>query len=122
MRGTWIACWRPNSSACTLMITRVTMARLAAKRSSGFSARRALLATSIAISPSSSSVKEAAALFPLFAWRFIGTRLVCGLHDKVLHPLCFFLKSGGEIVSAVFEKDDKTEGEEYEKNEPEQPA
>jgi len=84
--------------------------------------KHALLAASTTMSPSSSSDKPAAALFLLFARRFIGARLVGSLDDKIPHSLCFLLKSGGEIVSTVFEKDDKTEGEEYEKNEPEQPA
>src|SRR5437588_4787286 len=104
------------------MITRAPMARLAAKRSSCFLAKRAQLATSIAMSLSSSSDNPAAALPLLFARRFIRARLICSSDDKIPHPFSFLLKSGGEIVSTVFEKDDKTEGEEYEKNEPEQPA
>src|SRR5436305_15313395 len=102
------------------MITRATMARPVAKRSGGFSAKRAPLATSIAMSPSSSSDKPAAVLFFLFSRRFICTRLIFSLGDKILHALCFLLKSGGEIVSTVFEMEHTTEGEEYEKNEPEQ--
>lgn len=40
--------------------------------------------------------------------------------DELLDPLRLFLETGNEIARAVFEEDEKAEGEEDEKDKPEE--
>jgi len=44
------------------------------------------------------------------------------LHDKTFHATEFLLESVGEIVRAIFEKDDEAECEKHKKSDPENPA
>lgn len=44
------------------------------------------------------------------------------LLDEGLHPLEFLLEAGGEIVRAILEKHDETEGKKGEEQEPEKPS
>jgi hypothetical protein len=62
------------------------------------------------------SLSEAATLFlRLFGFANL-------FHDKGPHAAEFFLKPVGEVVRAVFEKNDKTKGEENEEGDPKYPT
>jgi len=54
---------------------------------------------------------------PLLLW--LGR--LAGFFGKRLHPFELLLKSPGEIMGAVLEKDDKTECEKHKEDEPKKP-